>query len=306
MDENVQKRIITFKNGRKRLNRQKRLENAGKRTKTVKKRTRTDEMGRKGSITVDNDQKRMQRFEIDQNGQNRSKTVLKSCVSMSAQSSSSSKFSPSPPSKADKGKGKVDDISEEDKLKQLMPFMNEGGVQEPEAWIFFYNSNFNIRLSISTIRPHRTGKSDRTGPNVFRSGPRSGILDQFGLRSGPVLPKTRRLCRVGPDRTGLDRPGPDRTISVRSSVWRFEPNRSRCGPVLAGPVRFSTDAHPCFNMRFRREEEFHLSTTAQPMRTQSAIHRGMFKKMELTIEARNDVTEARKIVKENLDGICIN
>nr|GEY59623.1 peptidyl-prolyl cis-trans isomerase CYP63 isoform X1 [Tanacetum cinerariifolium] len=40
-----------------------------------------------------------------------------------------------------------------------------------------------IGLSISTVRPDRT---DRTGPNVFRSGPRSGVLDQFGLRSGPV------------------------------------------------------------------------------------------------------------------------
>ncbi|GKD91684.1 hypothetical protein Tco_1367191 [Tanacetum coccineum] len=29
----------------------------------------------------------------------------------------------------------------------------------------------------------------------------------------------------------------------------------------------------------------------------------MFKKIELTIEARNDVAEARKTVKENLDGL---
>nr|GEY69973.1 hypothetical protein [Tanacetum cinerariifolium] len=35
-----------------------------------------------------------------------------------------------------------------------------------------------------TVRPDRTGKPDRTGPNVFRSGPRSEVLDQFGLRSG--------------------------------------------------------------------------------------------------------------------------
>nr|GEV74605.1 hypothetical protein [Tanacetum cinerariifolium] len=30
---------------------------------------------------------------------------------------------------------------------------------------------------------NRTKPADRTGPNIFRSGPRSGILDQFGLRS---------------------------------------------------------------------------------------------------------------------------
>ncbi|GJU09760.1 hypothetical protein Tco_1132156 [Tanacetum coccineum] len=60
------------------------------------------------------------------------------------------------------------------------------------------------------------------------------------------------------------------------------------------------------------EEEFHLAITAQLIRTQSAIQRGtleakeMFKKMKLTIEARNDVTEDRRIVKENLDGLGQN
>ncbi|GKD31803.1 hypothetical protein Tco_1242581 [Tanacetum coccineum] len=58
-----------------------------------------------------------------------------------------------------------------------------------------------------------------------------------------------------------------------------------------------------------REEEFHLATTAQLIRLQGAIQRGtpeaeeMFKKMELTIEARNDVNQARKIVQDNLDGL---
>nr|GEV66569.1 hypothetical protein [Tanacetum cinerariifolium] len=96
--------------------------------------------------------------------------------------------------------------------------------------VFSYLSNFlsittfTLGLSISTVRPDRTDKPDRpdrNGPNIFQSDPRSGVLDQFGLRSDPVLPKTRRLCCVGPDRAedrpGLDRPRPDRTISVRSS-----------------------------------------------------------------------------------------
>ncbi|GJY74293.1 hypothetical protein Tco_0478724 [Tanacetum coccineum] len=67
-----------------------------------------------------------------------------------------------------------------------------------------------------------------------------------------------------------------------------------------------------FDLVFQREEEFHLATTAQLIRTQSAIQRGtpeveeIFKKMELTIEARNDVTEARRIVKENLDVLGQN
>ncbi|GJW61331.1 retrovirus-related pol polyprotein from transposon TNT 1-94 [Tanacetum coccineum] len=62
-----------------------------------------------------------------------------------------------------------------------------------------------------------------------------------------------------------------------------------------------------FDLVFQREEEFHLATTAQLIRIQSAIQRDtleeMFKKMELAIEARSDVAEARKIVKENLDGL---
>ncbi|GJX42248.1 hypothetical protein Tco_0257238 [Tanacetum coccineum] len=64
-----------------------------------------------------------------------------------------------------------------------------------------------------------------------------------------------------------------------------------------------------FNLVFQREEEFHLATIVQLIRTQSAIQRDtleaeeMFKKLELTIEARSDVAEARKIVKENLDGL---
>nr|GEU69518.1 hypothetical protein [Tanacetum cinerariifolium] len=86
-----------------------------------------------------------------------------------------------------------------------------------------------------TIRPDRTGKPDQTGPNVFRSGPRSEVLYQFGLRSGrsgPVradLTKNPKImpCRTGPDRTE-NRPGPDRTISVRS----FGPTWSRSDPKL--------------------------------------------------------------------------
>nr|GEZ28633.1 hypothetical protein [Tanacetum cinerariifolium] len=97
-----------------------------------------------------------------------------------------------------------------------------------------------------STRPDRQTGPNRTRPNVFQSGPRSRVLDQFGLwsgRSGPVLPKTRRLWRVGTDRTE-DRPEPNSTISVWSLVWRFGPNRSRSSPVMAGPVWFSTDAHP--------------------------------------------------------------
>ncbi|GJU61112.1 hypothetical protein Tco_1238878 [Tanacetum coccineum] len=64
-----------------------------------------------------------------------------------------------------------------------------------------------------------------------------------------------------------------------------------------------------FDLIFQREE-FHLATTAQLIRTQSVIHRGtpeaeeMFKKMELTIEARNDVAEARRTASAGIEGLA--
>ncbi|GJU76391.1 hypothetical protein Tco_1273461 [Tanacetum coccineum] len=64
-----------------------------------------------------------------------------------------------------------------------------------------------------------------------------------------------------------------------------------------------------FDLVFQREEEFHLATNTQLIRLQGAIQRGtpeaeeMFKKMEMTIEARNDVNQARKFIKDNLDGL---
>ncbi|GJW35800.1 hypothetical protein Tco_0058720 [Tanacetum coccineum] len=64
-----------------------------------------------------------------------------------------------------------------------------------------------------------------------------------------------------------------------------------------------------FDMVFQREEEFHLATTPQLIRLQNGILIGtpeaeeFFKKLELTIEARNDVNQARKIIQENLDGM---
>ncbi|GKB48577.1 hypothetical protein Tco_0899330, partial [Tanacetum coccineum] len=64
-----------------------------------------------------------------------------------------------------------------------------------------------------------------------------------------------------------------------------------------------------FDLVFQREEEFCLATTAQLIRLHSAIQRGtpeaeeMFKKRDMTIEARNDVNQARKIVQDNLDGL---
>ncbi|GKB42642.1 hypothetical protein Tco_0887584 [Tanacetum coccineum] len=65
-----------------------------------------------------------------------------------------------------------------------------------------------------------------------------------------------------------------------------------------------------FDLVFQREEEFHLATTAQLIKLQNSIQRGspkaeeMFTKLELTIEARNDVTKARKVVSAGREGLA--
>ncbi|GKA01869.1 hypothetical protein Tco_0674534 [Tanacetum coccineum] len=64
-----------------------------------------------------------------------------------------------------------------------------------------------------------------------------------------------------------------------------------------------------WDLVFQRGEEFHLATTAQLIRLQSSIQKStleadeMFRKLELTIEARDDAAQARDIVKDNLDGL---
>nr|GEV49638.1 reverse transcriptase domain-containing protein [Tanacetum cinerariifolium] len=59
----------------------------------------------------------------------------------------------------------------------------------PKGKLTQHARSIGLRLASSFMAEHfdRTvpaNRTDRTGPNVFRSGPRSGVLDQFGLRSG--------------------------------------------------------------------------------------------------------------------------
>nr|GFC73194.1 hypothetical protein [Tanacetum cinerariifolium] len=57
------------------------------------------------------------------------------------------------------------------------------------------------------------------------------------------------------------------------------------------------------------ESEFHITSTIKLIRLQKDIildspeAKEMYKLMELEIEARDDVEKARKIVKDNLDGL---
>nr|GFA11311.1 RNA-directed DNA polymerase, eukaryota [Tanacetum cinerariifolium] len=75
----------------------------------------------------------------------------------------------------------------------------------------FFNGQ-KWRKWIGACRTEHFDRTDRTGPNVFRSGPWSGVLDQFGLRSGLTKNPKIMACRTGPDRrptrTGPFRSGP--------------------------------------------------------------------------------------------------
>ncbi|GKD74362.1 hypothetical protein Tco_1332644, partial [Tanacetum coccineum] len=88
--------------------------------------------------------------------------------------------------------------------------------------------------------------------------------------------------------------------------------KGRIGLVIREPESGVFFYNENFDLVFQREEEFHLATTPQVIRLQNRILRGtleaeeFFKKMELTIEARDDANQARKIIQDNLDGLGQN
>nr|GEV38925.1 retrovirus-related Pol polyprotein from transposon TNT 1-94 [Tanacetum cinerariifolium] len=83
----------------------------------------------------------------------------------------------------------------------------------------------------------------------------------------------------------------------------------RRGPVIREPDACIFYYNGNFDLVFQKESKFHLATTPQLIRLQSAIIRGtleaeeMYKLTKLTIKARSDAAEARRIVKDNLDGM---
>ncbi|GJW82355.1 hypothetical protein Tco_0146330 [Tanacetum coccineum] len=77
--------------------------------------------------------------------------------------------------------------------------------------------------------------------------------------------------------------------------------KGRQGLVIREPVSGIFFYNGNWDLVFQREEEFHLATTAQLIRLQRSIQRGtpkadeMFRKLELTIKARDDAVQARDI-----------
>nr|GEV31791.1 copia protein [Tanacetum cinerariifolium] len=108
---------------------------------------------------------------------------------------------------------------------------------------------------------------------------------------------------------GLGIPPPPELANFRRNLAPPPGVEGRRGLVIKEPEACIFYYNGNFDLVFQRESEFHLATTPQLIRLQSAIIRGtleakeMYKLMKLTIEARNDAAEARRIVKDNLDGM---
>ncbi|GJW80189.1 hypothetical protein Tco_0144164 [Tanacetum coccineum] len=83
----------------------------------------------------------------------------------------------------------------------------------------------------------------------------------------------------------------------------------RRGLVISEPEAGIFCYNGNFNLVFQRVSEFHLATTVQLIRLQEGIIRGspdaeaVFHQLDYEIEARSDVTKAREIVRDNLDGM---
>ncbi|GJU87270.1 hypothetical protein Tco_1294816 [Tanacetum coccineum] len=83
------------------------------------------------------------------------------------------------------------------------------------------------------------------------------------------------------------------------------------GKVITEPESGILFYNGNFDYVFQRENEFHLATTAQLIRQLKNIQRTtlkaeeMFQTLQLTIEARNDVEQARIIIRDNLDDCAM-
>ncbi|GJX61733.1 hypothetical protein Tco_0294633 [Tanacetum coccineum] len=163
----------------------------------------------------------------------------------------SSIFSPTPPreptSPKDKSKGKG--IATEEPLKEIMPFMEEGG-SVPK---------------MPNFKSFSTPDGQMTNDDVMAQ-----------------LKEMKRLADLKDEKEKLKTLGFSEWIEVHA---------------LASKTK---------------KEGFHLATTPHLIRLQNGILRGtpeaeeFFKKMELTIEARDDANQARKIIQDKLDGLGQN
>ncbi|GJS90168.1 hypothetical protein Tco_0772804 [Tanacetum coccineum] len=214
-------------------------------------------------------------------------------------------FSPTPPRDASKGKG----IMTLDEANAHM--------QEMQRLEFLKEEKEKTEKKLKVLTPAQRVKSKANDLLLKNLKAKFQWLKTQAEKLGVPPPPQLTAARVSGDEKKRKR-----TSKIIKEVFMSEyivvdgkhrnlvpPLRVRgsIGLVISEPESEIFFYNGNFDLVFQREEEFHLATTTQLIRIQSAIQRDtpegevMFKKMELTIEARSDVTKARKIVKENLD-----
>ncbi|GJS04500.1 hypothetical protein Tco_0321008 [Tanacetum coccineum] len=246
----------------------------------------------------------------------------------------SSIFSPAPPREPtpprdptplkDETKGKG--IATEEPLKEIMPYMEEGGsvpkIHSLKSFIILEGklTNEDVMAQVKDV----VNSSNEATMRITRGNDPLNVTihDKSRLKT---LGFSKWLECVLSQAKALGIPPPHEVSTFGDSINDRKRKRSseilqevfvkenvvvdgmhrniipppgvegRKGLVIREPESGIFYYNGNFNLAFQREEEFHLATTAQLIRLHDAIQRGtleaeeMFKKIGLTIEARDDV-----------------
>ncbi|GJR47580.1 hypothetical protein Tco_1315683 [Tanacetum coccineum] len=198
----------------------------------------------------------------------------------------SSEYSPTPLRDERKGKG----IStKEDPLKVLVPLIDEGGSAPKMPNLNQFSISKEGKLTLDDIK--NQAKKLGIPPPPELTSFRLSTIEKKRKRSSEIL----KEVFVTED------------ITVDGMYRNLIPSQGVVGSrglVITKPEARIFFYNGNFDLDFQRDNEFHLAISQHLIRTQSAIQRNtleteeIYKKMKMAIEARNDVTMARKIIKQ--------
>ncbi|GKA72010.1 reverse transcriptase domain-containing protein [Tanacetum coccineum] len=193
----------------------------------------------------------------------------------------SSEYSPTPPRDESKGKGIA---TEENPLKDLIPLMDEGGsapkMPNRLAMLKQEKEKSKARLKVLT-------------PAEIRA--RAQKLAEFEAKRKRMLEEYNHYITYRADQHLIIKISYKINKSTKHATMRIERNNQTTESLQ--------------NLIPPPGVEGSRGLVIREPKIQSAIQKGtpeaeeLFKKMELAIEARNDVSQARLIVKDNLDGL---
>ncbi|GJS02120.1 hypothetical protein Tco_0318628 [Tanacetum coccineum] len=219
---------------------------------------------------------------------------------------SSSEFSPIPPPKmTDKGKSKAL-ASDDDKMKQAMPLIKEGGSAPSLSNLHQFKTTSEEELAVYEAKRAKMIKEY----NHCISFKKDHLpITKFNYKVKNLKAKFQWVAtQVG----RLDIPPPPQLSAFKLPSTKKKSDKKRKGCSIRGAGDPETWSQEIFltwlilTWFFQREEEFHLATTPQLIRIQNAIKKNsaeakeMYIKLNFVIEARIDVVEARRIVLDNL------